>query len=204
MTASAQTSFASQLVRPPTAKVGHVPGEAAVWVFIIGVLLFFTLCFIQFYLSRTTLAEVFVSSQRALSINFAAVNTILLLTGSLFVVMGVHHVKDGRTRSGANLFTLAIGCAAVFGVDKVFEYSHELAAHHTATSNVFFQYYFMFTGFHALHLLIGIAFLTRMRARALAGTPTADDIRFIEVGASFWHLVDLLWVLLFPILYIVH
>jgi len=137
MTASAQTSFASQRVHPPAAPVAHVPGEAAVWVFIIGDLLFFTLCFIQFYLSRTALAEVFDSSQRALSINFAAVNTILLLTGSLFVVMGVHHVKDGRTRSGANLFLLAIGCAAVFGVNKVFEYTHELAAHHTATSNVF-------------------------------------------------------------------
>lgn len=204
MTASTQTSLASERVRPPTARLGHVPGEAAIWVFIIGDLLFFSLCFIQFYLSRNELAEVFDSSQRALSINFAAVNTILLLTGSLFVVMGVHYVKDGRTRSGANLFVLAIGCAAVFGVNKVFEYSHHLSMGHTATSNLFFQYYYMFTGFHALHLLIGIAFLTRMRARTLAGTPTADDIRFIEVGASFWHLVDLLWVLLFPILYIVH
>jgi nitric oxide reductase NorE protein len=93
-------------------------------------------------------------------------------------------------------------CAGIFGFDKILEYGGHLRAGITPATNNFFTYYYLFTGIHALHLFISICFLARMLQLSLKDVPTAEDVRFIECGASFWHLVDLLWIALFAILYL--
>lgn len=180
----------------------HVPGEAAVWVFILGDMLMFSAFFWQFYHDRAAQIELFNSSQGTLSIAFGALNTLLLLTGSLFVVLGVERFKAGLGTAARRMFALALACALCFCLNKIMEYGGKLSVGITPLSNDFYMYYYVFTGLHLLHLLIGMLFLWRMWC--VAAAPQARQLRFIEVGASYWHLVDLLWVVLFPILYMVN
>ena len=182
----------------------YVPGEAAMWVFIFGDMVMFSMFFDQFIYDRAHQLALFAESQRSLSIFYGAINTIVLLTGSLFVVLGVEATKKSPTKSGsvARCFALTMICAVIFVIDKVFEYADHLRSGVTPATNAFFMYYYLFTGIHALHLVIGIAFLVRMLQLSRNPVQSVLDIRFIESGASFWHLVDLLWIALFAILYL--
>lgn len=181
----------------------RIPGEAAIWVFILGDMLMFAAFFGQFAWDRIGRVELYAHSQQQLNVVFGAVNTLLLLTGSLFVVFGVEAFRSGGIKARL-WFAAAFACALAFGVDKVLEYGSKWAAGITPDTNIFFLYYYMFTGIHALHLCIGMIFLARMWV--LAGRLTRDgrDVRFAEIGASYWHLVDLLWVVLFALLYLMN
>lgn len=182
----------------------HIPGEGAIWALIFGDLASFAVFFGKYFWDRADQVTIFDNSQSLLNINFGAFNTLLLLTASLFVVLGVHAVKSGVGRKASRLFLWAQLCGVWFLVDKVLEYSHKAREGLTPLSNDFFTFYYMFTGFHAFHLLIGLGFLWQMRRIAERTGHSDRDIRFIEVGASFWHLVDLLWIIIFPVLYIIH
>jgi nitric oxide reductase NorE protein len=184
------------------ARVRHVPGEAAIWVFVLGDMTMFAAFFGQFLWDRAHQHELFTSSARELSIAFGAINTLLLLTGSLFVVLGVHAVKERMDRMGSRLFAATFACAFVFGINKVLEYSSKLRAGYYPDSNDFFTYYYMYTGIHAVHLLIGMIFVGRMWQLSRRPQLNRHDFRFIEVGATYWHLVDLLWIVLFALLYL--
>ncbi|MFA5633221.1 MAG: cytochrome c oxidase subunit 3 [Porticoccaceae bacterium] len=163
----------------------------------------FTAFFGQFYYDRQGQEALFNESQAQLNMAFGAINTLLLLTASLFVVLGVNRIKSARANAAARLFQMAWWCGAGFAVNKVFEYGGKLSAGITPLTNDFYMYYYVFTGIHVLHLLIGMVFLGYMR-QMLLDERTTVRLPFIEVGASYWHLVDLLWVVLFPILYIVN
>lgn len=182
----------------------HIPGEVAIWVFILGDMLMFTAFFGQFYHDRAAQVAVFDSSQATLSVTFGALNTLVLLTGSLFVVLGLERFKAGLAQAASRFFALAFLCALGFSFNKVLEYGGKLSLGLTPTTNDFYMYYYVFTGIHMLHLLIGMVFLWNMWCIARTGARDPRRLRFIEVGASYWHLVDLLWVVLFPILYIVY
>jgi nitric oxide reductase NorE protein len=195
--------------QPPVSEPGarlanapHVPGEVGVWVFILGDMCVFALFFGIFTWERARQTEVFDASHHELSITLGAVNTILLLTGSLFVVFGVSAARSNRLRSATGAFIGALGCGLAFGVDKLVEYAGEVARGHTPSSNDFFMYYYVFTGIHALHLIVGLGVLGYLVAIVRRPTVGADQLRAIESGASYWHLVDLLWLVLFALLYL--
>jgi nitric oxide reductase NorE protein len=194
--------------QPELLSAQHTPGGQAIWVFILGDMTMFACFFGQFAWDRIGQVELFARSQHALSITFGAVNTLLLLTGSLFVVLGVEAMKKNTSaragRAAQRWFAFALICALMFGIDKVLEYSGKLSAGITPATNLFFGYYYMFTGIHALHLCIGMAFLARMWRLAGKMHSSPADIRFAEIGASYWHLVDLLWVVLFALLYLMN
>ncbi len=116
----------------------------------------------------------------------------------------MHAIRHGAARFAPGLFGAAFVCATLFGIDKVIEYAEKLSVGITPATNPFFTYFFMFTGVHAMHLIIGMVVLARMRR--IAGQPALDasDVRAIESGATYWHLVDLLWVVLFALLYLLN
>lgn len=183
----------------------HIPGGQAIWVFILGDMTMFAIFFGQFLYDRARDAPSFSQSQHMLNINFGAINALILLTGSLFVVLGEDALKRRVENSaGSVYFALALLSGAAFGVNKLLEYGAKLSAGITPETNLFFSYYYMYTGIHAVHLLIGMAFLGRMWQLSCKSRRGAADIRFIEVGASYWHLVDLLWIVLFALLYLMN
>ncbi|WP_202033242.1 cytochrome c oxidase subunit 3 [Nocardioides sp. WS12] len=180
----------------------RIPGEAGIWVFILGDLFIFALFFVTFVVDRSQETALFDASRAELHISWGALNTLLLLTGSLFVVWSVHAARDGKLPEASRFTTWAMGCGVLFGINKVVEYTDKISSGHGPDSNIFFTYYFCFTGLHALHLLVALCVLGRMRW--LLAQPDFDqqDMGTLESAATYWHLVDLLWIVLFALLYL--
>jgi len=184
------------------AQQRHIPGESGIWLFIIGDLLMYGALFLLFAHARGSDLVLFNESQRALSPGFGIVNTLILLTSSWFVVKGVQAARKGQATP--RWFGAAILCGAAFGLSKIIEYTLKIEAGLVLTTNDFFMYYYLLTAFHFLHVLIGMVVLWFMRGAAVRPRLDGGGIRFLESGATFWHLVDLLWILIFPLLYLMH
>ena len=142
----------------------------------------------------------FAAQARHLVVWLGLLNTLVLLTGSYCVVRVVHAHRSGdpaaRGWIRATLFT-----AAIFLVVKVIEYGIEIDGGHTLTSSTFFSYYFALTGLHLLHVAIG-AVLLGMWLRVDASARSSGSQKFTEIVGGYWHMVDLLWILIFAFLYI--
>lgn len=189
----------------------HLPGEAGIWFFLTGELIVFSLFFILIAQGQASEGPLFDQSRAKLDLFLCVINTLLLLTGSWLVATGVERCRTvGRgetpTQGEANTtlpFTLAVLCAVGFVGIKALEWGHLIRAGITAGTNDFFMYYFMFTGIHLFHVLIGIGVLLFLRGVSRRPEMTPRTIRFLETGATYWHLVDLLWVALFALLYLI-
>jgi nitric oxide reductase NorE protein len=189
--------------RTPSGR-GHIPGEPGVWVFIFGDMLVFTLLFGVFMYYRGRQPALFVRSQLELHRSFGAINTLLLLTSSLSVVTGVRAVRAGMRRLAPAAFGVAMVCGCAFLVNKGLEWGGLIAAGHKPAVNNFFMYFFVLTGIHAFHLLIGMGVLTALLVLSRKPSLSSTQRALLEGGACFWHMVDLLWIVLFALLYLLH
>lgn len=181
----------------------HLPGEAGVWVFIFGDMMVFSLFFLVFLYYRNLDILTFNASQSLLNLNYGAINTVLLLTSSWFVALGLEAIRKAKSQFASKLFSLAFLCGVGFALIKYLEWGEKIQLGHTLTSNDFFMYYYMFTGIHFLHLIIGMGVLLFLIIKARAGHCASSDIHVYESGGAYWHMVDLLWIVLFPLLYLV-
>ncbi|MGQ0623299.1 MAG: cytochrome c oxidase subunit 3 [Sporichthyaceae bacterium] len=180
---------------------GRIPGEVGVWVFIFGDLMAFGLFFIVFQSARMDEPGVFEASRLTLHLEFGAINTLLLLVGSLLVVRGIRAMRTGTGRAPL-LFILTALCGLWFVINKIIEYLWVIDDGYNVGTNLFYGYYFLMTGAHLLHLvlaLLGILVVIRISKREVH---TAKDLRNVEAFGAYWHLVDLLWVILFPLIYL--
>ena len=189
----------------------HVPGEVGIWIFILGDMVIFGLFFIVFVYYRGLDIELYLRSQATLNQNYGAINTLFLLASSWFVAMAVDDMRSKTTRLAPRFFVLAMLCGLGFAVVKIIEYREKITVGITLTTNDFYMYYYIFTGLHFLHVLIGMGglvflwFKARAAVRRVADTSIAEkenEMVLIESGASYWHMVDLLWIVLFPLLYL--
>ena len=126
-----------------------------------------------------------------------------MLTSSWFVATALQAARRNRGKLAPICFMLAILCCVCFGVVKVLEYGEKIRIGITLTTNDFYMYYYMFTGIHFLHALIGSGVLAYLARISWAGDCDAKTLRNLESGGSFWHLVDLLWIVLFALFYLV-
>ena len=185
-----------------TGQAQSLPGDSGVWAFIIADMGAFAMFFLIFTVGRVGAPELYESSRQHLNANFGLLNTIILLTSSYFMVRAVEAArKADRARTVRNLvWSIFIGLG--FAIIKILEYKNKGDAGIGLTTNEFYTYYFAFTGIHFLHYIIGIAALLMMLAKARS---EALDERFrawIESVGCYWHMVDLLWIMLFPMLYL--
>lgn len=179
----------------------RTPVEIGLWVFILGDMSLFGAFFAGFGWQAHVDPALFASSAARLLIGIGAINTLVLLTSSLFVVAAVRAMNAGAFRPAARALAAALVCALVFAGLKVSEYLAEIGAGYTPATNQFFTYYFVLTGIHLLHVLIGAVLLFTAWRGLRAATPSLSP-RFVEGAGIYWHMVDLLWVVLFPLLYI--
>lgn len=190
---------------PPPAAPKRVPGEEGTWIFIFGDMCVFAILFCVFLQARITDPGGFAEDQAELNQNLGAINTILLLVSSLLVVLATRSVQSTTLARRGRAPGLLIGawlCGAAFLVVKVLEYAEKGQHGVTPQTSDFFMYYFVLTGLHAVHLLLGLAFLTVLLS--LARKPKMSRTQFVifEGGACFWHMVDLLWLVLFPLIFL--
>jgi nitric oxide reductase NorE protein len=176
----------------------RLPGEGSMWFFVIGDLIIFGIYFVGYMYFRGQEHTVFLAGQARLNVVVGAVNTIMLLTSSLFVAVGTAAARAGRPRDAARLFGVAWVFGAAFPLLKLFEYVPEITAGLTPGTNAFFMFYFVMTGLHLCHVLLGLVILGFV-IRNLAVQP---KLSFVESGATYWHMVDVLWLVLFALLYL--
>ncbi|MCW3016514.1 MAG: cytochrome oxidase subunit [Solirubrobacterales bacterium] len=195
-TAQAEASVA----RPRRER--RLPGEEGTWVFILGDLTVFAVMFGVFLYYRGQDPELFRSSQEQMRQGFGVVNTLLLLTSSLFVVVGVHAVRAQRHVLAQRMFLLALGCGLAFAGVKYFEYTDKLDHGFKPATNDFWMYYFTLTGVHLFHVVVGMGMLGFLSVLARREELNDRMTALLEGGACFWHMVDLLWIVLFALLYL--
>ena len=180
----------------------HLPGEPGVWMFIIGDVLVFSLLFSVFVYDRSQEVALFVEQQQLLNQTLGLLNTVLLLTSSWLVALAVHGARAGQLSRARSCFVSAILCGIGFVVVKYFEWGEKIAADLTLETNNFFMYYYLMTGIHLLHMVIGIGVLVFLWQSVRAAEFDAQGVGVLESGACFWHLVDILWIALFALLYL--
>lgn len=183
------------------------PAEVGIWVFVFGDMVVFAVFFACIVVLAAQHPELVRESQHHLSRTAGAVNTILLLTSSALVAFGVRAARAPEAsahRIAPRLFGGALACALGFVAIKGVEYGTKIDAGYVPNTNDFFGYFYVFTAIHLLHVVIGIAVLTWVRQVSRRPTLTPREQMHVEVGASYWHMVDLLWVVLFPLLYLVN
>jgi nitric oxide reductase NorE protein len=178
----------------------HVPGETGLWVFLLGDMIMFSVFFGFVAVLHGLHPEMFRASQRALHPSLGLLNTLLLLTASALVVRGLRRLRSGQS---ARTPSLALVCALGFAVVKAVEYTLVIRAGHTPESNEFFMYYFVFTGIHLAHLTIGLGALTVLIVLSRRPPLGPGGLKVAEGAAVYWHMVDLLWLVLFPLFYLV-
>jgi nitric oxide reductase NorE protein len=193
--------------RPATladfAKPLQPPGGMMIWVFIFMEILAFGLAFIVFMVLREKSLAVFESSQAELNQVLAFVNTLVLVTSGYFVVLANGNYDRGDHRSSVRWLAAAISLGATFVILKVIEYDDKISHGLTTGVNQFFDFYWLLTGFHLFHVLLGILVLAYMARKIRKGEAFAAADFNLKTGSAFWHMCDLIWVLLFPILYLI-
>jgi nitric oxide reductase NorE protein len=179
-----------------------LPGDSGVWTFIIADMGAFALFFLIFAAGRFAAPELYEQSRQHLDVSMGALNTLILLTSSFFMVRSVKAARALNRRAVNWNLALTILIGLGFAVTKLLEYSAKIDAGIGLTTNEFFTYYFAFTGIHFLHFAIGIAALAMMLLKSFQDTLDAKFIVWIESVGCYWHMVDLLWIMLFPMIYL--
>jgi nitric oxide reductase NorE protein len=190
---------------PPTAlqTTRRIPGEQGTWVFLLGDMLVFGAFFATFMVERSKDPELFDASRQTLHIGIGLTNTLVLLASSLCVVVAIGAIRAGARSIATNAVAAAMVCGLAFIGLKVFEYTSAVAAGHGAGANDFYLYYFILTGLHLFHVCVGLLVLMFLLTQARRTELSPTRMAVVEGGACFWHLVDLLWIVLFPLLYLV-
>jgi nitric oxide reductase NorE protein len=179
------------------------PGTEGLWTFVFIDMTMFLLIFLTFMEDRLGKAGVYAASQLQLDEIFGLTNTLILLTSSWMMVEGVQAARAGATRGVRRYLGLTAALGLIFIVNKVVEYTLEVHAGITPATNSFFSYYYFITFVHLLHVVAGVGFIAYFRSLAAARTGSlAYQIQLENVGL-FWHFVDVIWIFIFPLLYLV-
>ena len=189
--------------RPQTSQ-RHVPGEPGLWVLLFGDIIVFTVLFTVYLHQRGVQPELFAESQGALNQGLGAANTLVLLTSSILVVFATYALRRPELHHLARPLILAgtlVG--SCFVAIKTFEYHQMIGAGITPSTNEFFMFYFVVTGLHLVHLIIGLIVLTFLSALVRKTELTTMQMAYFEAGACYWHMVDLLWIVIFPLIFLV-
>jgi cytochrome c oxidase subunit III len=190
-------------------------GRMGVWLFLVTEILLFGGMFCAFAIFRSWYLDAFTEAHLHLDKVMGGVNTVVLICSSLTMALAVRAAQTSNRTQTVRMLSLTLLFAATFLVIKYFEYSHKVhagllpGAHFTAEgfthpeASVFFAVYFMMTGIHGLHVLVGMALIGWILARAAKGHFSSRYYAPVENVGLYWHLVDLIWIYLFPLLYLV-
>ena len=185
------------------------------WTFLVTEILFFGGLFAAYGLYRTSYPEAFRSGSHELDITLGCFNTVVLIASSLTMALAVRGGQTGRGKFAAAMLVLTMALGTVFLVVKGFEYHHKFVEHHVpgptfhfegpdaVHTQMFFVLYFALTGLHAVHMVIGIALVGFVATRAWSGAYGPNNYNFLEGTGLYWHFVDLVWIFLFPLLYLI-
>jgi cytochrome c oxidase subunit 3 len=184
------------------------------WVFLVTEVLFFGGLFTVYTVYRAWYPEAFAAASHELDVVLGTLNTAVLITSSLTMALAVHAAQMNQRKLLMVFLVLTILLGTTFLGVKGVEYYHKFVEHHVPGpgfqfekeyarhAQLFFSLYFLMTGLHALHMIIGIGIMLWMLAWARRGIITAEYYSPIEISGLYWHFVDIVWIFLFPLLYL--
>jgi cytochrome c oxidase subunit 3 len=190
-------------------------GKMGLWLFLVTEVLLFGGLFCAFAIFRSWYYPAFVAAHHHLDKVMGGTNTIVLITSSLTMALAVRAAQTNKKKQTVGLLVVTLLCAAAFLVIKYFEYSHKFhdgllpgkyfTYEHAQfkEEGIFFAVYFMMTGIHGVHVLIGMGLITWILLRANKGEFSSRYYAPVEGVGLYWHLVDLVWIYLFPLLYLI-
>jgi cytochrome c oxidase subunit III len=203
-----QHHFATFEQQFDAAKIG-------MWLFLATEVLLFGGLFVGFALQQAAHPAAFLEAHHHLDKRLGGLNTVVLLLSSFTMVMAVHSAATNKQKALIRYLIVTLICAGIFLVVKFFEYEHKfhegLLPGHSYTHKgdtvpnqfIFFSFYFMMTGLHGIHVLAGMGAITWVLLKARKGTFNSTYYAPVDLVGLYWHLVDLIWIYLFPLLYLV-
>lgn len=188
-------------------------GKLGMWIFLFTELFLFGGLFLVYAVLRNQYSEDFHTAAAHLDTLIGTINTVVLLVSSMTVAMAITAVQLKHKTRAIGLVAVTIIMALIFMVNKYFEWSHKFELHLWPGSDVmkslehgellFYGLYYMMTGLHAIHVIVGLIILTIVIIKIQKGTINNNHFLLLENGGLYWHLVDLIWIFLFPLLYLI-
>jgi nitric oxide reductase NorE protein len=183
-------------------RANRLVGDEGIWFFIAGDLCLFTVIFLLFMTGRMHAPAVFGHSRETLHLGLGVVNSLVLITSSYFMARAVVASRHQFRVQVVRNLSLALAIGSIFAAVKVFEYGSLLGAGISPVTNDFFMYYFVLTGLHLLHYFGGMVAMIVTLVRTRRHGFNAGYTRWIESVGVYWHMVDVIWIFLFPMLYL--
>lgn len=200
----------------PSAKAEAEACKLGMWLFLVTEILLFSGLFCAYAIYRTTHAEMFKDAHHQLNVWLGALNTSVLIGSSLTMALGVRAAQLNQRSRSVFFLLVTLACAATFLVVKFFEYRAKFehgmlpgiyfsSDHYFRGSapSLFFGIYFLMTGLHGLHVVAGMIAIIWVTTRTVRGDFSSRYYTPVELTGLYWHLVDLIWIYLFPLLYLV-
>ncbi len=189
--------------------------KEGVWIFLTSEILMFGALFVGYFIYSNLYPDVFLQGSKSTNWVLGATNTVVLLFSSLTMALGIYYCQKGNKQKAVLNLGLTILCGAIFMCIKYFEYSHKIHegwlpgqwfhgdTHGIENLPLYFSFYFMMTGLHGIHVLAGMCLVAWVMIRANRGEFGPNYYTPVEGVGLFWHLIDLIWIFLFPLLYLV-
>ncbi|MGH7495765.1 MAG: cytochrome c oxidase subunit 3 family protein [bacterium] len=200
-----------------TAEQQFEATQLGMWTFLVTEVMFFGGLFGGYTVYRSLYPEAFAEASRLLDYRLGAINTAVLICSSLSMVLAVRAAQLGQRRALIVYLIVTIILGSVFLGNKAIEYSHKFHEHlvpgpqfgpepplaNPQHAQLFFSFYFAMTGLHALHMIIGIGILAVLVFQSWQGRFTSDYFAPVDITGLYWHFVDVVWIFLFPLLYLI-
>lgn len=198
-----------------SAEHEYSTSKQGIWMFMVTEILMFGAIFVAYGIFHTLYPEMFAEGASHLDWKMGFLNTLVLITSSYTMAMSINHVQKNNINKAITNLIITLVCACIFLVVKYFEYHHKFelglfpgklfeykAAQHGNLA-LYFSFYFVMTGLHGIHVLVGMGLITWVLIRTKRGDFSAHHYTALEGVGIFWHIVDLIWIYLFPILYLI-
>lgn len=182
-------------------NIYYPPGGILLWIIIFLELITFGMALVAMAYYDTQEPEIFHTSRLQLNSILGTINTLFLIVSGYFMAVSVRYLKKNEIKKSSLFLKLTMLGGVLFLVLKAFEYSHKIEMGLTIGYNTFFAFYWLLTLFHVIHVIVGLVILVSVHIGINKKT-SSTTIEDVEASAAFWHMCDLIWLLLFPIIYL--
>lgn len=183
-------------------NIYYPPGGILIWIIIFLELFTFGIALIALVFYSKEDPTLFHESRLQLNVTFGTINTVFLLTSGFFMAATVHELKEKQKQKAQKYLLVTMLFGLLFLILKAVEYNAKLNAGLDTSYNTFFTFYWMLTLFHVIHVLVGLVILTSVYF-GIKKEKSTTKMEDVEASAAFWHMCDLIWLLLFPIIYLI-
>ncbi len=183
--------------------VTHDAAKFGMWLFLGTEILLFGGLFAAYALFRAKYPDLFVEYHKNLDLEKGVFNTFVLLFSSFTMALAVLFAQRKKQLYTTIFLAITFVCGAIFAIVKYFEYAHKFEDHIYPSKNIFYALYYMTTGLHMIHVFIGMIIILALLGMNMKGKFVKGRYTPVEVGGLYWHLVDLIWIYLFPLMYLI-